>query len=227
MRLALTVGFFALSGCLLSASAYSQAVPASPDPASPNKDLSHQEKAPLPSVPFGAESKLTDHTTFNKIADAAKPETHSPEERCGINKREEDAGVQSGLAIDFKPYVGQLQRITNANWKPLIPKEADAPVHKKGVVEVCFTLLPSGQVEPQSMVLIGRSGDEALDRAAWGAIQNSVYPPLPAGYQSPDAVILFHFAYNTDNQPDPLHHLPKPRQLPGLGTFTVGYTSKL
>jgi TonB family protein len=223
MRFRWTAGLLALSGLLQVSSAVAQSVPAAPDQAPANP----APAAKPPAIPFGAEAKLTDHKAFHPTEELPKPEMRTPEERCKASKQDEDAGIRIGLGVEFQPYVDRLQRITNASWKPLIPKEADAPVRKKGVVEVCFTLLPSGQVEPKSMILVGRSGDDALDRAAWGAIQNSVYPPMPKEFKGPDAVILLHFAYNTENHQDPLHNLPKPPQLPGPGTFTVGYTSKL
>jgi TonB family protein len=110
---------------------------------------------------------------------------------------------------------------------PLMPREVDAPVRKSGMVKIRYKILPSGRVMDGSMVLEGRSGDPALDRAAWGAIQTSVYPPLPKEFKGPDLELRFAFVYNEDSQSTSSRKLPKPRSLPGPLGITLGYASKL
>jgi hypothetical protein len=47
-------------------------------------------------------------------------------------------------------------------------------------------VLPNGRLmEPNGVILEGRSGDTALDRAAWGALTGSNYPPLPKDFHGP------------------------------------------
>jgi hypothetical protein len=46
------------------------------------------------------------------------------------------------------------------------------------------------------MQLTGRSGDVALDRAAWGAIEGADYPPLPREFHGPYLQLRFRFQYN-------------------------------
>ena len=48
------------------------------------------------------------------------------------------------------------------------------------------------------MVLEGRSGDTSLDRAAWGAITGSSYPPLPADFKGPFLELRAYFLYNME-----------------------------
>ena len=49
-----------------------------------------------------------------------------------------------------------------------------------------------------SMVLEGRSGDTGLDRAAWGALTGSNYPPLPREFHGPYLELRAVFLYNMD-----------------------------
>ena len=68
---------------------------------------------------------------------------------------------------------------------PLIPDEVNPPIYKSGAVAIRFKVLPNGRLMDGSLVLEGRSGDMALDRAAWGALTGSNYPPLPQGVPRP------------------------------------------
>jgi hypothetical protein len=49
-----------------------------------------------------------------------------------------------------------------------------------------------------SLVLEGRSGDPALDRAAWGALTGSNYPPLPKEFHGPYLELRAIFLYNME-----------------------------
>ena len=49
-----------------------------------------------------------------------------------------------------------------------------------------------------SLMLEGRSGDVALDRAAWGALTGSNYPPLPREFHGPYLELRAYFLYNTE-----------------------------
>ncbi len=43
-----------------------------------------------------------------------------------------------------------------------------------------------------------RSGDTALDRAAWGALTGSNYPPLPNDFKGPFLEMRAYFLYNME-----------------------------
>jgi hypothetical protein len=184
--------------------------------------------SPAKSNPFmGGQIPPEAKPAMRYTPDARPEDTRTPQERCDLNKDKERTGILSETeGVDFKVYMGQVQRITQSNWKPLIPKEVNRPFNKKGEADICFALLPSGQVEPKSMVLTARSGDTALDRAAWGAIQTSVFPPLPEEFKGPRLMLLFHFRYNLDQHPDPTHHLPGPPDPLGPFGVTFGYSAK-
>jgi hypothetical protein len=129
--------------------------------------------------------------------------------------------------VDFTFYLGQVVHITQSSWKPLMPREVEAPVRKTGTVRIRYKILPNGHVMEGGMVLEGRSGDEALDRAAWGAIATSIYPPMPVEFKGPYLELRFIFIYNQEQQRSPVRKLPKPLTIPGPGGVTLGYKSKL
>ncbi len=118
----------------------------------------------------------------------------------GLNQHPGAAGGAEILSdtqgVDFGPYMQRVIHETYRTWDPLIPEEVNPPILKRGVVDVVFTILPNGRVAPHSMVLVGRSGDVALDRAAWGAIQGADYPPLPQQFHGPFLQLRFRFQYN-------------------------------
>ncbi|MFZ0339423.1 MAG: TonB family protein, partial [Terracidiphilus sp.] len=100
--------------------------------------------------------------------------------------------------VDFSSWIARWHFITQRTWDPLIPDEVNPPILKSGVVAVHFKVLPNGQVT--DMQLDGRSGDTGLDRAAWGAITGSSYPPLPREFHGPYLELRAYFLYNMQPQ---------------------------
>jgi len=98
--------------------------------------------------------------------------------------------------VDFSSWLARWHFITERTWDPLIPDEVNPPILKSGVVVVRFKVLPNGQVV--DMQLDGRSGDTGLDRAAWGAIVGSSYPPLPREFHGPYLELRAYFLYNME-----------------------------
>jgi len=105
------------------------------------------------------------------------------------------------LGVDFKPYLAKIVPLTQHSWNARMPNEVGDPTYKGGAVKIRFSILPDGHVEPKSMVLVGRSGDTALDKAAWYAIAYTVYPPLPEEFKGPRVVANFNFVYNSPRPP--------------------------
>jgi TonB family protein len=97
--------------------------------------------------------------------------------------------------VDFSSWLTRWHYITQLTWDPLIPDEVNPPILKSGVAAIRFKVLPNGQVT--DMQLDGRSGDTALDRAAWGAIVGSSYPALPRDFHGPYLELRAYFLYNT------------------------------
>jgi TonB family protein len=98
--------------------------------------------------------------------------------------------------VDFSSWLARWHYVTQRTWDPLIPDEVNPPILKSGVVAVRFKVLPNGQVV--DMQLDGRSGDTALDRAAWGAITGSSYPALPREFHGPYLELRAYFLYNME-----------------------------
>ena len=90
------------------------------------------------------------------------------------------------MGVDFSAYMRRLHDDIQRNWDPLIPEEVQPPLMKKGIVGIRFTILPDGKIG--AMTLETRSGDVALDHAAWNAITSEgQFPPLPKAVPRPAA----------------------------------------
>jgi hypothetical protein len=98
--------------------------------------------------------------------------------------------------VDFNNWLIHWHRETERTWDPLIPDEVNPPISKAGQLMIRFKVLPSGRIMEGSMVLEGSSGDVALDRAAWGALTGSNYPPLPRDFHGPYLELRAWFLYN-------------------------------
>ncbi|MFZ1084022.1 MAG: energy transducer TonB [Terracidiphilus sp.] len=102
--------------------------------------------------------------------------------------------------VDFNNWLIHWHRETERTWDPLIPDEVNPPISKSGQLMIRFKVLPNGRLMEGSMVLEGSSGDVALDRAAWGALTGSNYPPLPRDFHGPYLELRAWFLYNMDPQ---------------------------
>jgi len=100
--------------------------------------------------------------------------------------------------VDFRSWLQRWHHETERTWDPLIPDEVNAPILKSGMVAIRFKVLPNGRLMDGSLVLEGRSGDTALDRAAWGALTGSNYPPLPREFHGPYLELRAYFMYNME-----------------------------
>jgi len=101
--------------------------------------------------------------------------------------------------VDFRSWLQRWHHETENTWDPLIPDEVNPPLLKSGMVVIRFKVLPNGRLmEPNGVILEGRSGDTALDRAAWGALTGSNYPPLPKDFHGPYLELRAYFLYNME-----------------------------
>jgi TonB family protein len=100
--------------------------------------------------------------------------------------------------VDFSAWIQRWHWETQRTWDPLIPDEVNPPINKSGMVAIRFKVLPNGRLMDGSVQLEGRSGDSALDRAAWGALTGSNYPPLPKDFHGPYLELRAYFLYNMD-----------------------------
>jgi TonB C terminal len=175
---------------------------ATPQP-SPQIPLETPRPAPVPARP---NFSLGSQSPADQLHQAMRDSAHGPSGGMSGGALSQHSGADGGAQIlsdtqgvDFGPYLQKVIRETYRTWDPLIPEEVNPPILKRGQVEIIFTILPNGRVaavDPNKMQLTGRSGDTALDRAAWGAIQGADYPQLPREFHGPYLELRFRFEYN-------------------------------
>ena len=182
-----------------------QPAPLPPSPAPPQVNPQVALDAPRPApVPARPNFSLPSQSPDDQLREAMKGSAHSqvgPGISGGALGQHGGAGggaqiLSDTQGVDFGPYLQKVIRETYRTWDPLIPEEVNPPILKKGEAEIVFTILPNGRLQPHAMLLTGRSGDVALDRAAWGAIEGADYPPLPHEFHGPYLQLRFRFEYN-------------------------------
>ena len=185
-----------------------QPAPAAPPPAaapqpSPQLPLETPRPSPVPARPnFSLGSQNPADQLRQAMRDSAHGETGGMSGGSLAQHSGADGGAQilsDTQGVDFGPYLQKVIRETYRTWDPLIPEEVNPPILKRGQCEIIFTILPNGRIEAHgdnAMRLSGRSGDIALDRAAWGAITGADYPPLPREFHGPYLQLRFRFQYN-------------------------------
>jgi len=104
--------------------------------------------------------------------------------------------------IDFAPYLERMKIEILKHWYEVLPSSVFPPILKKGKLLIQFSIMPDGSV--RGMQLVISSGDDALDRAAWGGITGSnPLPPLPEEYikrGGTDLTLRGMFIYNLDER---------------------------
>jgi hypothetical protein len=179
-------------------------LPPSTATSQPNPQIAQEPARPAP-VPARPNFSLGAKNPGDQLRDDMRNSAHSGPSGGGMSGP--SLGHHSGTGggaeilsdtqgIDFGPYMQRVIRETYRTWEPLIPEEVNPPILKRGECEVVFTILPNGRLQPHAMLLTGRSGDIALDRAAWGAIEGADYPPLPREFHGPYLQLRFRFQYN-------------------------------
>jgi len=182
-----------------------QPAPAPPSAAPPVPNPQIALDAPRPSpVPARPNFALGSQNPADQLRQAMHDSQHgqsgSGMSGPGLAQHSGAAGGAEILSdtqgVDFQPWLQKVIRETYRTWDPLIPEEVNPPILKRGECEIVFTVLPNGRLQPHAMILTGRSGDVALDRAAWGAIEGADYPQLPREFHGPYIQLRFRFQYN-------------------------------
>jgi outer membrane biosynthesis protein TonB len=180
-----------------------------PTPIPPSPQTQSQVEAPRPSpVPARPNFAMGSQNPANQLRDAMRGSMQNPSYPAGnlpsggglsMHPGAGTGGVEvlsDTQGVDFNSWLLRWHRETERTWDPLIPDEVNPPILKSGVVVIRFKVLPNGRLMDGSMVLEGRSGDTALDRAAWGALTGSNYPPLPREFHGPYLELRAVFMYN-------------------------------
>jgi outer membrane biosynthesis protein TonB len=188
------------------------AAPAPPPQPIPPSQQS-QVEAPRPAaVPARPNFAMNSQNPADALRDAMKGASRNP--GMGAGNLPSDGGLRmhpgagsGGIevlsdtqGVDFNGWLQRWHRETERTWDPLIPDEVNPPILKSGMVAIRFKVLPNGRLMDGSLVLEGRSSDVALDRAAWGALTGSNYPPLPRDFHGPYLELRAFFLYNMEEQ---------------------------
>jgi hypothetical protein len=184
--------------------------PVQPAPPTPPA-LESPVEAPHPSaVPARPNFALGSQNPADQLRDAMRAASRNPGQgsvgNLGSGGLARHPGAGSGgievlsdtQGVDFNSWLQRWHWETERTWDPLIPDEVNPPILKSGMVAIRFKVLPNGRLMDGSLVLEGRSGDVALDRAAWGALTGSNYPPLPRDFHGPYLELRAFFLYNME-----------------------------
>lgn len=98
------------------------------------------------------------------------------------------------MGVDFGPYLQRVLKTVKQNWYNLSPPSARAPRMMRGVVSIEFAILKTGKIA--GMKLVESTVDAPLGNAAWHAITDTRFPPLPAEFSGQYLGLRFHFVYN-------------------------------
>jgi hypothetical protein len=181
--------------------------PAAPPPIPPRPESQSQLESPQPkAVPARPSFAMGSTNPADQLRDALRgsrapgfgadnaPSNPGMATHPGAGGDVQILSDQQG--VDFNPWLRRWYFETEHTWDPLIPDEVNPPILKQGQVQIRFKVLPNGRIMEGSMILEGRSGDTALDRAAWGALTGSNYPPLPREFHGPYLELRAVFMYN-------------------------------
>jgi hypothetical protein len=174
-------------------------------PTVPQPQIETPRPAAVPSRPNFA---MNSQNPAQQLQDAMKGSRNAgqgPPSNMGMGGLARHPGAGGGVEIlsptegvDFSAWLQRWHWETQHTWDPLIPDEVNPPILKSGMVAIRFKVLPNGRLMDGSLQLEGRSGDSALDRAAWGALTGSNYPPLPKDFHGPYLELRAYFLYNME-----------------------------
>jgi len=183
--------------------------PPVPPPIPPNQQSQSQLEAPRPTaVPARPSFAMNSENPADQLREAMKNASRNPGSgnvgSLGGSGLARHPGAGTGepeilsdtQGVDFRAWMQRWHHETQNTWDPLIPDEVNPPLLKSGMVAIRFKVLPNGRLMDGSLQLEGRSGDTALDRAAWGALTGSNYPPLPRDFHGPYLELRAYFLYN-------------------------------
>jgi len=122
------------------------------------------------------------------------PRTGLPNGQADPDFSTEDPKILSDTkGYDFGPYMNQVVNRVRYNWYANIPEIAR--FGKKGKVVIIFTIMHNGNID--NARIVGNSGTEPLDRAAFASITlSNPFPRLPAGFDGDHLDLQFTFLYN-------------------------------
>ncbi len=182
--------------------------PVQPPPPAPPPQQSQVESPRPAAVPARPNFAMGSQNPNDQLREAMRGAARNPgagsagslgNDRLSMHPGAGSGGIEvlsDTQGVDFSSWIQRWHHETERTWDPLIPDEVNPPLLKSGMVAIRFKVLPNGRLMDGSLVLEGRSGDTALDRAAWGALTGSNYPPLPRDFHGPYLELRAFFLYN-------------------------------
>jgi len=123
------------------------------------------------------------------------PRPKGPKKYARVAKAHGPDILSDTMGFDFNPYLQEIFRTVNRNWRVLMPASVYPPILKKGMVFIEFSIMKDGSI--QGMKVMGPPTDVALVRAAWGSITNSApFPPLSGDFKGQYLQVRFKYFYN-------------------------------
>jgi TonB family protein len=133
------------------------------------------------------------HSTIDQEPPAVES-NEKPHPEPGANHRPIDILSDTG-GVDVHPYLDKIVPLIEVKWRELAPPSAWPPIRKKGKVSVAFRIMKDGQIT--DMRLVDKSGDTALDQAAYGGITaSSPLPSMPSEFGCKYVAVMIRFYYN-------------------------------
>ncbi len=142
------------------------------------------------------------NTSVQPKSQADPATSHAKEERLKDSAiPHSDVQILSDtMGIDFGPYLQRVVSQVRERWYSVIPESAKGPMFKRGEVIVDFAILKNGGVA--GLRIQKSSGDDSLDRSAFGAVTKAnPLPPLPDNFSRPFLQLRFRFQYNPEKKP--------------------------
>ena len=144
-----------------------------------------QVKQPLAPKP---RLKSFDEVASNQLTTKSSQAVSNPMFGAPAGAGQIGVGINSPLGTRFGAYSAQIQEITRRNWRV---QDVDRSVKTGPPVTVHFELQRDGKAT--NVRLIRRSGIPSLDLSVQTAVEDSMYPPLPAEYDKSSASVDITF----------------------------------
>jgi TonB family protein len=155
------------------------------------------QPSPTPSIPPNAvDSKTTSKVPLSQVEEVPAASTKTSPAPTSKGSLEI---LSDTMGVDFRPYISRIKTPIHRHWLEIMPQAAMPPEMKSGTVVVRFAILKDGKVA--DLRVEEKSGDVALDRAAYGAVSYSTpLPALPRQFGGDYLIIRARFLYNPDAQ---------------------------
>lgn len=150
--------------------------------------------------PFAAAETVSPRSALDQAVRAAATQPGSGSITLPRGSRQQRTGVDilsDTLGVDFAPYLSRGIHAVEENWTAIKPEAAMPPMLKSGKVTIEFYIMKDGSIA--GMTLVSSSGDVSLDRAAWGGITGTTFPPLPSNFPGNYLKVRYRFYYNPHN----------------------------